>query len=144
MFEENKDIDLVRVINEETKERILKNLDNLAQQIEKKNTWDKDECLNLTAEYYDLIFAINKYSGTSKYHQENGGLVNFDFDPTNLIKINNFIKQIIVPEYEKNLSKPELNATKRKQLEKFLKKLNNALIFGDIYATGSFKQNQNA
>ncbi len=141
MFNESEDIEMIGDINRSAKDLILNTLDDTSKEIDTKTIWNRDECLNLAQIYFDLMNSINTYAGISKNHQENEGLVHFDFDPTNLIKINNFIKQSVIPEFEKNLNNPNLKMTERKQLEKFLKQLNDALIFGEIYATGSFKQN---
>ncbi|MFA6463491.1 MAG: hypothetical protein WCV55_00620 [Candidatus Paceibacterota bacterium] len=137
---ENEEIELVRKINESAKEFILVNIQEMADLTDSKKVWNKDEILEFVQKYFDVLNSIDTYAGASENHHDNKGLVYFDFSPDNLAKINVFLKQKVIPRLEKNEEKTGFSEKDKKQLEKFIKQLKEAVIFGEIYKAGSYKQ----
>lgn len=137
----NEKIDVIRETNAEAKQIILGSLEELANEIRNNHTWNIDEINNFLIKYDIILKNINSFLGASKAHQENNGLVYFDFDPKDLLVINSFLKEDIIPAYKK-LENPKLHdEEKRKSFERFLHYLNGMVIESSIYIKGSYKQN---
>ncbi|MEI8337695.1 MAG: hypothetical protein WCF92_00935 [bacterium] len=137
---EGENMDIVKEINSSSKEYIKSTIMLMRDEIDSGGTWNNGRVDDFIDDYFDLLKEIDVKSGITKLHQENEGFVHFDFDPVDLIKINDFVKSKIIPRLEKRLKNPDLNKKDKKEIEKDLKELNNANVFLNIYAAGSYKQ----
>jgi hypothetical protein len=114
----------------------------MADEVETNDSWDENEIYDFVRRYDLVLKEIETFMGKTKNHQDNNGLVYFDFDPKDLLIINNFLKEVLIPVYDKKMENPRLlDENKKESFEKFLHYLNGMIIQGSIIAKGSYKQN---